>query len=89
MRKINIRGHNYLFLTVVAVLICTVPLLGGVKGDIKKSFKVSPGGLLKIDADLGSIEVRSGSGNKVDVERRAFTEPPDVDALIAPITSST
>ena len=70
MRKINIRGHNYLFLTVVAVLICTVPLLGGVKGDIKKSFKVSPGGLLKIDADLGSIEVRSGSGNKVDVEIR-------------------
>jgi len=36
--------------------------------DVKKSFKVNPGGLLNLETDLGSIEVRTSTANSVDVE---------------------
>ena len=37
---------------------------------IKRSFSVSPGGWLRIDTDRGNIEVRTSSGNSVEVEVR-------------------
>ncbi len=40
----------------------------GPKDTVNKSFEVSPGGLLTVDADLGSIDVRSGTSNRVEVE---------------------
>jgi DUF4097 and DUF4098 domain-containing protein YvlB len=36
--------------------------------DTKKSFSVSDGGTLKIEADRGSIEVRTGAGKSVEIE---------------------
>lgn len=39
-----------------------------VKGDIHETFKVGEGGLLTLEADLGSIEVQASRGNTVDVE---------------------
>ena len=41
-----------------------------VKGDIKKSFNVKPGGELVLETDIGSIEVKAVSRNVVDVEVR-------------------
>jgi hypothetical protein len=35
---------------------------------LTKSFEVGSGGLLTVDSDLGSIEVRTGSANRVDIE---------------------
>lgn len=35
---------------------------------VDKSFDVSSGGTLFVESDLGSIEVRTGSGNRVDVK---------------------
>lgn len=37
-------------------------------GTVSKSFEVAPGGQLVVDSDLGSIQVRSGSGSRVEVE---------------------
>ena len=37
-------------------------------GTVSKSFDVAPGGQLIVDSDVGSIEVRSGSGDRVEVE---------------------
>ncbi|NIV04233.1 MAG: hypothetical protein GWN59_06445, partial [Calditrichae bacterium] len=34
---------------------------------IEKTFDVQPGGLLSVESELGSIEVESGSSNKVDI----------------------
>jgi DUF4097 and DUF4098 domain-containing protein YvlB len=70
MVKTKLRRKDFPFLVLIGTLFLTLPLLGGVEGDIKKSFKVSPGGLLNVDADLGSIEVRSGSVNEVNIEIR-------------------
>jgi len=39
-----------------------------VDGDIKKSFKVQSGGLLIVEADLGAIEVQTGSGSSVEIQ---------------------
>lgn len=35
---------------------------------IKKSFRVGSGGTLNIDSDVGTIEVKAGSGNSVEIE---------------------
>jgi DUF4097 and DUF4098 domain-containing protein YvlB len=35
---------------------------------ITRSYEVGSGGLLTVEADLGSIEVRTGSANRVDIE---------------------
>ncbi len=51
----------------------------GPKDTVNKSFEVSPGGLLTVDADLGSIDVRSGTSNKVNVE--VIREARDAGAL--------
>lgn len=41
-----------------------------VKGDIKKSFSVKPGGELILETDLGTIDVKTSSRNEVNVEVR-------------------
>lgn len=40
----------------------------GTRDNVHQSFNVSQGGLLTVDADMGSIEVRTSSDNRVDVE---------------------
>jgi DUF4097 and DUF4098 domain-containing protein YvlB len=50
--------------------IILMALVAGVAGaaDISKSFDVSPGGTLDIDADVGSIDVVPGAADKVTVD---------------------
>src|SRR6185436_8498457 len=40
----------------------------GYEQNLEKSFQVSPGGKLVIDADRGSIEIRPESADKVEVQ---------------------
>lgn len=61
-------GAKWSGIVLIGLLLTAVPLLGGVDGDIKKSFSVSEDGLLTVEADIGSIEVRTSSASKVDVE---------------------
>ncbi len=42
-------------------------LMAAVEGDIHKTFDVQKNGLLTIEADIGSIEIKTVGGNKVDV----------------------
>jgi len=39
----------------------------GTDDNIDRTFEVSPGGQLRVDSDLGSIEVRTAAANRVDV----------------------
>jgi hypothetical protein len=58
--------RRLLTLFAVVVLAIALPAVATVKDTVKRTFNVSPGGTLKIDSDVGSIEVQSGSGNTVD-----------------------
>ena len=52
---------------------------------INRSFQVHPGGRLTVDADLGSIQVKAGDSNRVDVEviRRVDTrDQADADSIL-------
>ncbi|HEV8131034.1 MAG TPA: DUF4097 family beta strand repeat-containing protein [Acidobacteriota bacterium] len=40
----------------------------GIQDSVNKTFQVRPGGRLVVDADLGSIQVRTGDPSRVDVE---------------------
>jgi len=53
---------------VLCLLGFTVSSMAQVDGDIKKSFKVQSGGLLIVEADLGAIEVQTGSGSSVEIQ---------------------
>jgi hypothetical protein len=61
-------------MTKLAVLIAFLLLVfaagaqAGIKNEITRSFSVSPGGLLSVDTDIGSVDVQAGSTNTVDVE---------------------
>jgi len=52
----------------ILVFVATTCLLGGVDGDVKKSFQVGVGGRLTLETDIGSVEVQSRDGNTLDVE---------------------
>ncbi len=45
-----------------------IVVFGEVDGDIKKSFDIKPGGWLKLESDIGSIDVKTGQRNQVEVE---------------------
>ncbi len=55
-------------ISMISLIISWSLLMGAVKGDIHKTFKVQPGGLLTIEADIGSIEVDTEKGSEVDVK---------------------
>ncbi|MBN2415840.1 hypothetical protein JXO52_08350 [bacterium] len=55
---------------VLLSLLVTAAVAAGVDGDIHRSFSVSSGGLLEVEADLGSIQVVSGSRQNADIEIR-------------------
>ena len=61
-------GAKWSGILLIGILLTAVPLLGGVDGDIKKSFSVREDWLLTIESDIGSIEVKSSSSSKVEVE---------------------
>ena len=69
----ELKSRNTFFICIVMVtIICfaSAQVFGKAQDDIKKSFKVGQGGLLTLESDLGSIEVKAVSGNRVDVEVR-------------------
>jgi DUF4097 and DUF4098 domain-containing protein YvlB len=52
----------------VLTVACTVSGNGGIEDILTKSYSVSPGGTLTVNADLGSIEVEAASGSSVDIK---------------------
>src|SRR5438105_816354 len=50
------------------------PLLGmtkvqaGIQDEISKSFRVTPGGRLTLDSDVGNVEIKTGNSDTVSVE---------------------
>jgi hypothetical protein len=71
-KKVN--GLSIVSMLIIGILLTAMPLLGGVDGDIKKSFNVREGGLLTVESDIGSIDVQPGTGSKVNVEIRFETK---------------
>ncbi|UCF37309.1 MAG: hypothetical protein JSU96_00050 [Acidobacteriota bacterium] len=53
--------------TLLASLICSGSLLLAAD-DLSANFNVEPGGLLKVEAEHGSVEVTTGSGSEVSLE---------------------
>lgn len=53
---------------VLIFLVATIGLFAGAEKDVKKSFNAGQGGTLTVDAARGSIQVKTGSGNDVDVQ---------------------
>ena len=68
--------RKLLDLAAITVALCLVSAApqAGIKRDVNKSFQVSPGGELVVETDLGSVEVRAGRGNEVNVEILLETE---------------
>ncbi len=56
-----------LILFAVLTAACTVSVSGGIEDILTKTYSVSPGGTLTVNADLGSIEVEATSGSSVDI----------------------
>lgn len=56
------------WISALAVLALAATALAQVDGDIKKTFKVQPGGLLTVEADLGSIEVQTANQDEIKLE---------------------
>jgi DUF4097 and DUF4098 domain-containing protein YvlB len=58
-----------LSLSLACLLAATAQALGAdVEGNLQKSFAVEPGGRLVVDADRGSIEIKTSKGSQVEVE---------------------
>ncbi len=55
-------------IVICLVVTLSLSLFAGIDGDVRKSFKVKEGGVLIIDADLGTIEVQTGSGNSIEID---------------------
>ncbi len=55
-------------LMILFLLGCATVFAAPAEKKIQDSFKVKPGGLLTIEADMGSIEVKTGKTNEVNVE---------------------
>lgn len=49
------------------IMVLSVDAGAWVKDEITRSFDVSPGGQLYLDTDLGSVEIESADGNKVEI----------------------
>ncbi len=50
-----------------AGLVMTIPAQADIKRTVTKSYQVSPGGWLRIDADLGTIQVNSSTNDEVEI----------------------
>ncbi len=80
-------AYTKLFLTVVSLcLSSTLAFAEGGRDTIEKSFPVTPGGTLQVDADLGSLEIRGIEGSEikveVDVERTTDGDANQADKLL-------
>lgn len=64
----KILKNTFLFILMFMMLMATSIVRSNVKGDIHKSFKVEKGGLLTIEADIGSINIETAENNEVDVK---------------------
>lgn len=65
MKSLVVRGA---ILATIALAVLVPVSAFGLQDTVTKSFQVSPGGELRLSTDNGSIEVRTGSTNRVDVE---------------------
>lgn len=59
--------NSRLGLAFVALLALAASASATVNDTVKRTFNVAPGGTLKIDSDLGAMEVRSSAANTVDI----------------------
>lgn len=59
---------SILAIALAFLLIAATNSYGGHQETWEKSFDVKPGGLLTVESDLGSIEITTNDGNKVEVE---------------------
>jgi len=83
METIMRNAYHKIFLTVASL--CLSSTLAFADGDtIEKSFPVTPGGTLQVEADLGSLEIRAieGSEIKVEVERTTDGDASMADKLL-------
>lgn len=51
----------------------------GIKNEITRSFSVSPGGLLSVETDLGTVDIQTGDKNNVEVEVLLTADTRDED----------
>jgi len=68
MNILSQKTRFFLVVVGVAVLTSTGTSLGNIEDTINKSFTVGPGGILLLDTDRGSIQVKGQEGNRVDIE---------------------
>lgn len=68
MSQLSRRIYFTIALCVALAAIMAAPAYCKYEDSVKKSFPVEPGGELFLETDIGSVEVRTGDGNTVDVE---------------------
>ena len=59
---------SYMGLSLFMILFIAFSVYGTTQGDIRKTFDVGPGGQLRLESDIGSIDVRTHNRNTLDVE---------------------
>lgn len=64
----KIRSGFQISIVLFVSLCMAAVVMAGVDGDIHRSFTVSSGGQLEVQADLGAIQVKSGSRQNADIE---------------------
>ena len=69
MKPQNTFGQSWLWSWAIAAnLACALSVHAATEANLNKSFTVTPGGKLVVDADLGSIDVTTGESSTVNVE---------------------
>jgi DUF4097 and DUF4098 domain-containing protein YvlB len=68
MKNPNRKIHTILLLLAFLALLAAPPAFCAIEDTIKKSFKVEAGGQLILESDIGSVEVRAGQDNALEVE---------------------
>src|SRR4051812_6917061 len=70
------KNQILLITTLLALAISGAPAASGTRDEIEESFHVRPGGVLKIDADLGNVEITTSESDTVRIEfTREFKVP--------------
>lgn len=67
-KTVNSAKKSISLLLFMAVLVSPLVLFGQSNHRLEKSFKVQAGGTLELESDLGSVEIKTGSNNTVDIE---------------------
>src|SRR3954467_13917101 len=62
------KNQTLLITTLFALAISGAPAASGTRDEIEQSFHVRPGGVLKIDADLGNVEITTSDSDTVRIE---------------------